>query len=52
MYDPLYELTGEFEGTSVEVSVAPTHPDLNERIEEEFSSGTASYDLIWRKKRP
>jgi multiple sugar transport system substrate-binding protein len=28
------------------VIVAPTHPDLNERIEEEFSSGTASYDMI------
>jgi multiple sugar transport system substrate-binding protein len=49
MYDPLYERIGEFEeseGMSVEVAVAPTHPDLNERIEEEFSSGTASYDLI------
>jgi multiple sugar transport system substrate-binding protein len=38
MYDPLY--------TSVEVAVAPTHPELNERIEEEFGSGAASYDLI------
>ena len=49
MYDPLYERIGEFEereGTSVEAAVAPTHPDLNERIEEEFGSGTASYDLI------
>jgi multiple sugar transport system substrate-binding protein len=49
MYDPLYERLGEFEereGMSVEAAVAPTHPDLNERIEEEFSSGTASYDLI------
>jgi multiple sugar transport system substrate-binding protein len=49
MYDPLYERIGEFEeseGMSVEVIVAPTHPDLNERIEEEFSSGTASYDMI------
>lgn len=49
MYDPLYERIGEFEeseGMSVEVVVAPTHPDLNERIEEEFSSGRASYDLI------
>lgn len=26
--------------------MAPTHPDLNERIEGEFGSGTASYDLI------
>jgi multiple sugar transport system substrate-binding protein len=49
MYDPLYERIGEFEeseGMSVEVTVAPTHPDLNGRIEEEFSSGRASYDLI------
>jgi multiple sugar transport system substrate-binding protein len=49
MYDPLYSRLAEFEkseGTSVEVNVAPTHPDLNERIEEEFGSGTASYDLI------
>src|SRR5918997_6386013 len=49
MYDPLYERIGEFEereGISVEAAVAPTHPDLNERIEEEFGSGTASYDLI------
>jgi multiple sugar transport system substrate-binding protein len=46
MYDPLYERIGEFEGMSIDVAVAPTHPDLNERIEEEFGSGTASYDLI------
>ena len=49
MYDPLYERLGEFEereGMSVEAAVAPTHPDLNERIEEEFSSGRAHYDLI------
>src|SRR5918997_6781253 len=49
MYDPLYERIGEFEereGISVDVAVAPTHPDLNERIEEEFGSGTAFYDLI------
>jgi hypothetical protein len=47
--DPLYGRIGEFEEReqmSVEVDVAPTHPDLNERIEEEFSSGSASYDLI------
>ena len=31
---------------SVEVAVAPTHPELNERIKEEFGSGAASYDLI------
>ena len=49
MYDPLYTRLGEFEernGMSVEAVVAPTHPDLNEQIEEEFSSATASYDLI------
>jgi multiple sugar transport system substrate-binding protein len=49
MYDPLYTRLGEFEeraGVGVEAVVAPTHPDLNERIEEEFGSGAASYDLI------
>ena len=49
MYDPLYARIGEFErreGASVEVAVAPSHPDLNERLEEEFGSGTALYDLI------
>ena len=49
MYDPLYSRLEEFEareGIGVEVAVAPTHPDLNERIEEEFGSGVASYDLI------
>ena len=49
MYDPLYERLPEFEeehGVKVEAVVAPTHPDLNERIEEEFGSGGASYDLI------
>jgi multiple sugar transport system substrate-binding protein len=49
MYDPLYDRLGQFEereGTKVETVVAPTHPDLNERIEEEFGSGRASYDLI------
>jgi len=48
MYDPLYNRLGEVEereGTKVE-TVVPTHPDLNERIEEEFGSGRASYDLI------
>jgi multiple sugar transport system substrate-binding protein len=47
MYDPLYNRLGEVEkreGTKVE-TVVPTH-DLNERIEEEFGSGRASYDLI------
>jgi len=49
MYDPLYSRLEEFgrgEGIGVEVVVAPTHPDLNERIAEEFGSGEASYDLI------
>ena len=49
MYDPLYTRLGEFEereGVGVEAVVAPTHPDLNERIEEEFGSGVAPYDLI------
>ncbi|MFL5992456.1 MAG: ABC transporter substrate-binding protein [Rubrobacteraceae bacterium] len=46
MYDPLYDRLGEFEGRQVEKVVASTHPELNEQIEEEFGSGTASYDLI------
>ncbi len=49
MYDPLYGRIEEFEareGAEVEAVVAPSHPELNERIEEEFGSGEASYDLI------
>ncbi len=49
MYDPLYSRLKAFEDRreiSVEVVATLAHPDLNERIEEEFSSGTASYDLI------
>lgn len=49
MYDPLYSRIGEFEereGVEVERVIAPTHPDLNEQIAEEFGSGSASYDLI------
>jgi multiple sugar transport system substrate-binding protein len=49
MYDPLYGRLPEFEeehGLGVEAVVAPTHPGLNERIEEEFGSGGAGYDLI------
>jgi multiple sugar transport system substrate-binding protein len=49
MYDPLYTRLKEFEereGISVEVAGALSHPELNERIEEEFGSGAASYDLI------
>lgn len=49
MYEPLYERLEEFErreGVQVEATIAPTHPDLNERIEEEFGSGSAKYDFI------
>lgn len=49
MYDPLYTRLQEFEereGVEVETVIAPTHPDLNERVAGEFGSGRASYDLI------
>ncbi|HJQ28530.1 MAG TPA: extracellular solute-binding protein [Rubrobacter sp.] len=49
MYDPLYARLAEFEereGVRIETVVAPTHPDLNEQIEGEFSKGDARYDLI------
>ena len=49
MYDPLYARLAEFEkreGMRIETVVAPTHPDLNEQIETEFSAGDARYDLI------
>ena len=46
MYDPLYSRLSELEGIEVESVVAASHPDLNERIEEEFRSGRAEYDLI------
>ena len=49
MYDPLYERLAEFEegeGVRIERVVAPTHPDLNERIEAEFGRGEARYDLV------
>jgi multiple sugar transport system substrate-binding protein len=49
MYDPLYERLRLFEGAqgvSVEVAETLPHPELNERIEKEFSVGTADYDLI------
>ena len=49
MYDPLYARIAEFEereGVKVETVIVPTHPDLNERIEEEFRAGDARYDLI------
>jgi len=49
MYDPLYSRLGEFEereGFDVEVVETLPHPQLNERVDEAFSSGTASFDLI------
>lgn len=49
MYEPLYKHLEEFErrqDVKIEATIAPTHPDLNERIEEEFGSGTARYDLV------
>lgn len=49
MYDLLYARIAEFEereGVKVETVIVPTHPDLNERIEEEFRAGDARYDLI------
>jgi multiple sugar transport system substrate-binding protein len=49
MYDPLYSRLKAFEDRgeiSVEVVATLPHPDLNQRIEEEFSLGTATYDLI------
>jgi multiple sugar transport system substrate-binding protein len=54
MYDPLYTRLAEFEEREVlrvETVVAPTHPDLNERIEAEFTSGGASYDSISTRAR-
>ena len=49
MYDPLYTRFEDFEeqeGIDVEVAATLPHPELNERIEEEFGSGEASHDLI------
>jgi multiple sugar transport system substrate-binding protein len=49
MYDPLYSRFEDFEeqeGIGVEIAATLPHPELNERIEEEFGSGEASYDLI------
>jgi multiple sugar transport system substrate-binding protein len=49
MYDPLYSRFEDFEeqeGTGIEAVVAPSHPELNARINREFGSGEASYDLI------
>ena len=49
MYDPLYSHLSDFEeqeGVTVELVAALPHPELNDRLEEEFGSGEASYDLI------
>lgn len=49
MYDPLYEripLFEEQEGIGVEIAAKLPHPELNERIKEEFTRGEADYDLI------
>lgn len=49
MYDPLYSLIPEFEkreGVRVEVVASLPHPELNDRVAEEFGAGEASYDLI------
>ena len=49
MYDPLYSRLSDFEeqeGITVEVAASLPHPELNDRLEEEFSSEEASYDLI------
>lgn len=49
MYDPLYERLEDFErseGITVDVAGSLPHPELNARIEDEFGSGTAEYDLI------
>ncbi len=49
MYEALYSRLPEFTqrtGVSVEVSVTRDHPDLNQRLEREFSGGSAPYDLI------
>jgi multiple sugar transport system substrate-binding protein len=49
MYDPLYSRLSDFEeqeGITVEVAASLPHPELNDRVEEEFSSEESSYDLI------
>lgn len=49
MYDPLYGRLESFErseGVTVEVAGSLPHPELNARVEDEFGSGTAEYDLI------
>lgn len=49
MYDHLYKELPTFEaqtGYTVEVVAQLIHPELNERLAEEYRSGTADYDLI------
>lgn len=49
MYDPLYARLAEFEdqyGVHVEVAGTLPHPELNDRVAREFSSGEARYDLV------
>ena len=49
MYEPLYATLDRFTditGIGLEVEKTHDHPDLNRRIESEFASGTARYDLI------
>ena len=49
MYDPLYARFAEFEaqhGVRVEIVDTLPHPELNDRVAQEFSSGEARYDLI------
>ena len=49
MYEPLYSRLPEFTartGLAVEVTLTRDHPDLNHRLEREYSSGTARYDLV------
>jgi multiple sugar transport system substrate-binding protein len=49
IYDPHYSRLSDFEereGVDIEVVATLPHPELNDRVEEEFGSGSASYDLI------
>lgn len=49
MYDPLYSRFKEFEeneGVRIEVAASLAHPELNDRIEGDLSSGEIQYDLI------
>jgi multiple sugar transport system substrate-binding protein len=49
MYDPLYSRLAEFEareGIRVDVVATLPHPELNDRVAEEFGAGDTRYDLI------